>query len=157
MKLGRAVHVPETIAAALEHVFGERIDQVRVIEYSLFARLHACNHATTRRRRIYLLGSAADFFQNPWLMLHEYYHVLKQWETGALTVPRYMLESALRGYWRNRFEVEARSFADLNRNRLLAELSRSQTGSSSAQQCFPVVEATSHQRERRPDREGGDH
>jgi hypothetical protein len=41
-----------------------------------------------------------------------------------LTVPRYLLESMIRGYWRNRFEVEARSFADLNRNRLLAELSR---------------------------------
>ena len=124
MKLGRTVRVPETIAAALELVFGERIDQVRVIEYSLFARLHACNHATTRRRRIYLLGSATDFFQNPWLMLHEYYHVLKQWETGALTVPRYLLESMLRGYWRNRFEIEARGFADVNRNRLLEELSR---------------------------------
>jgi hypothetical protein len=123
MKLGRTVRVPETIAAALELVFGERIEQVRVIEYSLFARLHACNHATTRRRRIYLLGSATDFFQNPWLMLHEYYHVLKQWETGALTVPRYLLESVLRGYWRNRFEVEARGFADVNRNRLLQELS----------------------------------
>src|SRR5215472_11035981 len=128
MKLGRTVHVPETIAAALELVFGERIDQVRIIEHSLFARLHVCNHATTRRRRIYLLGSAVDFFQNPGLMLHEYYHVLKQWEPGTLTVPRYLLESALRGYWLNRFEVEARSFADLNRDRLLAQLARSQTG-----------------------------
>ena len=131
MKLGRAVHVPETISAALELVFGERIGQVRVIEYSLFARLHACNHATTRRRRIYLLGSATDFFQNPWLMLHEYYHVLKQWEPGTLTAPRYLLESALRGYWRNRFEVEARSFADLNRNRLLAELRQPSSASRS--------------------------
>src|SRR5579862_7565811 len=131
MKLGRAVHVPETIAAALELVFGERIDQVRVIEYSLFARLHACNHATTRRRRIYLRGSATAFFQNPWLMLHEYFHVLKQWETGALTVPRYLLESALRGYRNNRYEIEALGFADANRNRLLAELSRRQPSNAS--------------------------
>ena len=131
MKLGRTVHVPETIAAALELVFGERIDQVRVIEYSLLARLHACNHATTRRRRIYLRGSATEFFQNPWLMLHEYYHVLKQWESGTLTVPRYLLESAVRGYWRNRFEIEARAFADVNRDRLLQELSRPQPNSAS--------------------------
>ena len=124
MKLGRTVRVPEPIAAALELVFGERIGQVRVIEYSLFARLHACNHATTRRRRIYLLGSATDFFQNPWLMLHEYYHVLKQWEPRALTVPHYVLESVLHGYWMNRFEVEARSFADVNRGRFLAGLAR---------------------------------
>jgi hypothetical protein len=131
MKLGRTVHVPETIAAALELVFGERIDQVRVIEYSLLARLHACNHATTRRRRIYLIGSGTDFFHNPWLMLHEYYHVLKQWESGTLTVPRYLLESAVRGYWKNRFEIEARAFADVNRDRLLQELSRRQPNSAS--------------------------
>jgi hypothetical protein len=124
MKLGRTVRVPETIAAALELVFGEHIDRVRVIEHSLFARLHGANHATTRRRRIYLCGSATDFFQNPWLMLHEYYHVLKQWETGALTVPRYVLESVHRGYWQNRFEIEAREFADANRNRLGEELAR---------------------------------
>jgi hypothetical protein len=131
MKLGRTVHVPETIAAALELVFGERIDRVRVIEYSLFARLHACNHATTRRRRIYLLGSATDFFHDPWLMLHEYYHVLKQWGTGTLTVPRYLLESAVRGYWKNRFEVEARAFADVNRNRFLQELRQPNSASRS--------------------------
>ena len=131
MKLGRTVHVPETIAAALELVFGERIDQVRVIEYSLFARLHACNHATTRRRRIYLIGSGTEFFHNPWLMLHEYYHVLKQWESGTLTVPRYLLESAVRGYWKNRFEIEARAFADVNRDRLLREVSRPQPNSAS--------------------------
>jgi hypothetical protein len=131
MKLGRTVHVPETIAAALELVFGERIDQVRVVEHSLFARLHACNHATTRRRNIYLRGSGTAFFQNPWLMLHEYFHVLKQWETGALTVPRYLLESLVRGYWNNRFEIEALGFADANRNRLLAELSKSQPSNAS--------------------------
>jgi hypothetical protein len=131
MKLGRTVRVPETVAAALELVFGARIDQVRVIEYSLFARLHACNHATTRRRRIYLRGSATEFFQNPWLMLHEYYHVLKQWETGALTTHRYLLESALRGYWNNRFEIEALGFADANRHRLMQELSRRQPSKAS--------------------------
>jgi len=131
MKLGRTVRVPETTAAALELVFGEHIDQVRVTEHSLFARLHACNHATTRRRRIYLLGSATVFFHNPGLMLHEYYHVLKQWETGALTVPRYLIESVLRGYWKNRFEVEASDFADANRDRLVKELSRTQPSSAS--------------------------
>jgi Domain of unknown function (DUF4157) len=123
MKIGRSVPVPEAVHAALETIFGERIGHVRVIEYSLFARLHGCNNATTRRRRIYLNGSAADFFQNPWLMLHEYCHVLKQWEPGTLTVPRYVIESARRGYWNNRFEIEAREFADIHRDRLRAMLS----------------------------------
>jgi hypothetical protein len=51
-------------------------------------------------------------------MLHEYCHVLKQWEPRTLTVPRYLLESARRGYWNNRFEIEARAFADAHRERL---------------------------------------
>jgi len=118
MKFGRSVPVPDAVCAALEILFGEGIGHVRVIEHSLFARLHGSNNATTRRRRIYLRGSAADFFQNPWLMLHEYCHVLKQWEPRTLTVRRYVLECVRRGYWNNRFEIEARDFADNHRNRL---------------------------------------
>ena len=118
MRFGRSVPVPATVLAALELLFGERVGHVRVIEYSLIARLHVSNNATTRRRRIYLRGSAADFFKNPALMLHEYCHVLKQWEPRTLTVPRYLLESARRGYWNNRFEIEARAFADAHRERL---------------------------------------
>jgi hypothetical protein len=99
------------VRGALEQLLGERIGHVKVIEYSWFARLHGA-FATTRRQRIYLAGSAEDFFNNPWLMLHEYCHVLRQWQTGSLTVPRYLSECLRRGYWNNRFEVEARQFAD---------------------------------------------
>ena len=122
MRFGRPVPVPDAVGAALELLFGERIGHVRVVEYSLLARLHVSNNATTRRRRIYLRGSAADFFKNPSLMLHEYWHVLKQWEPRTLTVPRYLLESARRGYWNNRFEIEARAFADAHCERLRAML-----------------------------------
>ena len=90
---------------------GEPIGHVKVIEDSWFARLHGA-FATTRLERIYLRGSADEFFSNPWLILHEYCHVLRQWQTGSLTVPRYLLECVRRGYWNNRFEVEAREFAD---------------------------------------------
>jgi hypothetical protein len=111
MRAGREAAVPETVSGALERLLGERIGHVKVIEHSWFARLHgAC--ATTRLRRIYLAGSAEDFFDNPWLMLHEYCHVLRQWQTGSLTVSRYLIECLRRGYWNNRFEVEAREFAD---------------------------------------------
>jgi hypothetical protein len=99
------------VRGALEQLLGERIGHVKVIEYSWFARLHGA-FATTRLQRIYLAGSAEDFFNNPWLMLHEYCHVLRQWQTGSLTVPRYLIECLRRGYWNNRFEVEARQFAD---------------------------------------------
>ncbi|HEY0340987.1 MAG TPA: DUF4157 domain-containing protein [Steroidobacteraceae bacterium] len=135
----RSAPVPDEVRAALELVFGERIDHVRIIEHSLFARLHGSNNATTRRRRIYLRGSAAAFFQNPWLMLHEYCHVLKQWEPGTLTVLRYLLESARRGYWNNRFEIEARAFADAHRDRLRAMLLRAPRGTDLGAPGSPAV------------------
>jgi len=135
MLFGRSIPVPEAVGAALELLFGESIGHVRVIEYSLFARLHVSNNATTRRRRIYLRGSAADFFKNPSLMLHEYCHVLKQWEPRTLTVRRYLLESARRGYWNNRFEIEARAFADAHCDRLQVML----LGQSRADSKAPAV------------------
>ncbi len=93
-------------------MLGEPVSQVRIIEHSLYARLHPRTIATSRRRRVYLRGSAGDFFDDPWLMLHEFCHVLKQWEPGDLTIARYCLEWLRHGYWNNRFEVEARAFAD---------------------------------------------
>ena len=121
MRAGGEAAVPQAVSAALERLLGERIAHVKVIEHSWFARLHGAT-ATTRLRRIYLRGSAADFFSNPWLMLHEYCHVLRQWQTGSLTVPRYLLECLRHGYWNNRFEVEARAFADRRAARLHAQL-----------------------------------
>ena len=122
MWFGRAAPVPPAVRAALESVLGADVDRVRVIEHSLLARMHSCDHATTRRRRIYLRGSGADFFRNPALMLHEYCHVLKQWEPRRLTAWRYLLESLRRGYWDNRFEIEARAYAEANRGKLEALL-----------------------------------
>ena len=126
MWFGRAVPLPPVVRAALESVLGEDVGRVRVIEHSLFARLHSCDHATTRRRRIYLRGSSAGFYSDPALMLHEYCHVLKQWEPRRLTAWRYLLESLRRGYWNNRFEVEARAFAEANRGKLEGLLSDTQ-------------------------------
>ena len=108
---GRAVDLPVPIAAALHSIFGDRVTHVRVIEHSLFARLHLGARATTRRGCIYLTGSAASFCADPELLLHEYFHVLRQWQVGRLTVSRYVLECARRGYWSNRYEIEAREFA----------------------------------------------
>lgn len=139
--------MPEALRGVLEQLLRERISHVKVIEFSWFAWLHGA-FATTRARRIYLAGSAADFFGNPWLMLHEYCHVLRQWQTGSLTVPRYLLECLRRGYWNNRFEVEARAFADLHApafHSLLAE-----------QRLAPVQAAGGDDEERR-DRESRPH
>ena len=124
MRTGRAAAVPDAVNRALEHVLGTRVAHIKVIEHSRYARLHGRRAvATTRPRRIYLRGGAAEFFGNPWLVLHEYCHVVRQWQNGRLTLPRYLLECLRRGYWNNRFEVEAREFADLNVAQLHALLS----------------------------------
>jgi Domain of unknown function (DUF4157) len=119
----RLVPLPAEIAAPLAALFGDGVRDVRIIEHSLFARLHCGAVATTRRGKIYLAGSAADFFADPSLMLHEYCHVLLQWEPGRLTSARYVLEWLRRGYWDNRFELEAREYAQSNLYRFRALLS----------------------------------
>lgn len=126
---GREAAVPELLRDALERVLGEPVGHIRVIEHSLYARLHRGAVATTRRRRIYLSGSALEFFEDPWLMLHEYCHVLRQWEPGKLTLARYLLEWLRRGYWNNRFEIEAREFADARAARLWALLNQPSSAS----------------------------
>jgi Domain of unknown function (DUF4157) len=118
----RAVAAPPALLRCLERVLDAPLAGVRVIEHSRYARLHLRAVATTRPERIYLRDGAAEFFANPWLMLHEYCHVVRQWRSGRLTVRRYLAECLRRGYWNNRFEVEARAFADLNVARLHALL-----------------------------------
>src|SRR5262245_24420134 len=125
--MGRRVPVPEFMRIALAIFFGEDVARVEVMENSLFARLHWGAVATTRRRRIYLRGSAEDFFREPALVMHEYFHVMKQWEPRLLTRGRYVLEWLRRGYWRNRFEVEARQFTAENLYRFRLVLTRSRT------------------------------
>ena len=149
-----SVAIPEAVSASLELLFGERVTHVRVIEHSWFARLHGRAVATTRRRCIYLRGSAAEFFGNPWLMLHEYCHVLKQWEPGTLTVPRYLMECLRRGYWNNRFEIEAREFADAHAPRLHALLAGRRT--NSAEQRLAMVKAASDRYQDRSERKRSD-
>jgi hypothetical protein len=110
---------------ALTSLFGDNVARVNVIEHSLFARLHWNAVATTRRRRIYLRHSAEEFFNDPALMIHEFFHVMHQWEPRLLTTWRYVMESLRRGYWRNRFEVEARQFTADNLQRFTFALTRS--------------------------------
>jgi hypothetical protein len=120
--MGQRAAAPPFVLVALATFFGDTVGQVKVIEYSWFARLHWNAIATTRRRRIYLRGSADDFFTDPALMMHEYFHVMHQWEPRLLTSFRYLVEWVRQGYWNNRFEVEARQFTEDNLNRFRALL-----------------------------------
>jgi Domain of unknown function (DUF4157) len=120
--LGHRCSIPADIASALREIFGEPVDHVRVIEHSFYARLHMGARATTRRGRILLRGSAKDFWNDPELILHEYFHVLRQWQPRQLTIWRYLTECARNGYWNNRFEIEARAFAARHWRRLNTRL-----------------------------------
>jgi hypothetical protein len=120
--LGRRIEIPTATAAALERIFGEPVGHVRVIEHSRYAQLHLGARATTRRDRILLAGPAQAFWSDPELLLHEYFHVLRQWQPRRLTIVRYLIEWIRRGYWMNRYEIEAREFAASQAPRLQALL-----------------------------------
>ncbi|MFC4310203.1 hypothetical protein ACFPN2_14015 [Steroidobacter flavus] len=108
---GQRSSIPASLAIALRDIFGEPVEHIRVVENSLYARMHFGARATTRRGRILLRGSANDFWNDPELVLHEYFHVLRQWQIRRLTIWKYLLESARNGYWHNCYEIEARAFA----------------------------------------------
>jgi hypothetical protein len=109
--VGSRYVLPQSVAAALEQVFAEPVAGVIVVEHSRYARLHRGMLATTRPNRILLATSGAAFVADPEMLLHEYFHVLRQWRTAHLTRWRYVVESARCGYWNNRYEREAREFA----------------------------------------------
>ena len=110
MWLGNRCYPPKDVLAALEAMFGQPLGHIKVIQYSIFVRFHMRAIATTRPNRIYLRGSGKEFFADGPLLLHEYFHVVRQWATGDLTVPKYLMECFRRGYWDNRYEIEARDF-----------------------------------------------
>jgi hypothetical protein len=109
--IGRRYTMPPKTRLALERLFEAPVDGIIVIENSLYARAHLGMYATTRPNRILLANSGAEFAANAELLLHEYFHVIRQWRPGHLTRWRYLTESARRGYQANRYEREAREFA----------------------------------------------
>jgi hypothetical protein len=105
--------MPARLRAALVELLGDDVDGVEIVERSWYARLHAGAQATTRRNRILLRGSADEFFADPALVLHEYFHVLRQWNTGRLSVAAYLREWLRSGYFGNRYERQARRYVAL--------------------------------------------
>ena len=105
--------MPERLRASLVALLGDDVDDVEIVERSWYARLHCGARATTRRNRILLRGTAGEFFADAELVLHEYFHVLRQWNTGRLSTPAYLREWLRRGYWLNRYERQARRFVKL--------------------------------------------
>ena len=116
--------MPAELRQALTDVFGDPVDDVVLREHSWFARLHGHATATTRYNTIYLCGSAEEFFASPELLLHEYFHVLRQWNRGRMNVFDYLLEWYRRGYWQNRYERQARRFVKLRLAALRVAMTR---------------------------------
>jgi hypothetical protein len=114
--------MPPALRAALVELLGDEVDDVEIVERSWYARLHLGARATTRRNRILLRGTAAEFFADPELVLHEYFHVLRQWNRGRLSVAWYLAEWLRRGYWHNRYERQARRYTRLRLPVLQARL-----------------------------------
>ena len=116
--------MPVELRRALSEVFGDPVDDVVLREHSWFAMLHRHASATTRHNTIYLRGSVDDFFADPELLLHEYFHVLRQWNRGRMNVVDYLLEWSRRGYWQNRYERQARRFVKLRLAALRVAMAR---------------------------------
>ncbi len=112
------------LRALLLDLFGGAIDDVKVIEYSWINALHGWPQAVTRPQRIYLRWGAAKFYADTDLVLHEYFHVLKQWKTGRMTLMRYLRMSLRYGYWNNPYEIHARRFAAHHRHRCVGAAGR---------------------------------
>jgi hypothetical protein len=116
--------LPPSVSCALHELFGSAAAQVELVERSWRVRWHRRAIATTRPNRIYLRGTIEEFARDPALVLHEYFHVVHQWGPGRLTRWRYLFEWLKRGYFHNRFEVEARDFEAENQRRFRLMLAR---------------------------------
>jgi hypothetical protein len=97
----------------LEQILGEPIDHVEVKEDKEFVNQHFIKSgAVTRPGKIFISMSCDEFFGNNWhdFILHEYFHVVKQWGKGM-------------GYFsyglnRQKKEKEAQDFGEKNAKRL---------------------------------------
>jgi hypothetical protein len=109
--MNKPADMPPQLRSLLLQLFGTAIDDVEIVEYSWTSAILGWPEAVTNSRRIFLRHGTKDFFDYPELVVHEYFHVIKQWRTGRLTLLRYLIESLRHGYWNNPFEIEAREFA----------------------------------------------
>jgi hypothetical protein len=102
----------------LEEIFGQSIDSIDVvIDPAMVCRHHGDDDqgnpklgATTRPNTIYFNFPCNRFWADPEFVLHEYFHVVRQWGQG-MTRPGYIALAWIR-------EKEARDFAAQNVNRL---------------------------------------
>lgn len=98
------------MADCLEQIFGESVAGVNIRNKTVVNN----DFVTTRRNSIRLPPTLSfdEFFANRSLVLHEYYHVLRQWNTGQISRRAYAAEFMRNGSEDgNRFEDAANAFA----------------------------------------------
>jgi len=98
------------MADCLSQIFGQSVSGVNVRNKTVVNN----DFVTTRRNSIRLPRSLSvdEFFADHSLVLHEYYHVLQQWNTGELSRGAYAAEFMRNGSGEgNRFEDPANEFA----------------------------------------------
>jgi len=94
---------PGHYALCLETLFGQSVDGIVVKEKKKWVRFldsvaraagkmgkDEYTVATTRREKILLNLSCDEFWADPELVLHEYFHIFEQWRGGTLTKGRYL-------------------------------------------------------------------
>jgi len=86
--------MPEALRKALVAVFGDEVDDVRIVERSWYARMHFGARATTAPQPHPAARLGGRVFRRPELLLHEYFHVLRQWNRGRLSIAAYLAEWA---------------------------------------------------------------
>jgi RHS repeat-associated protein len=108
----------------LSKILGFPVQQIKVHDNSSLPDLITKGATFTLPGKIFLPGTCGEFYGNPWLVLHEYYHVVDQWDTGRMSLGGYLAEGA--GQWLegrdphgdNKYENEADFFADTHLNNL---------------------------------------
>jgi hypothetical protein len=108
----------------LSKIFGFPVQQIKVVDRSAMPHMFTGSRTFTLPGTIVLPGSCTNFWRDPQLVLHEYYHVIDQWGTNRMTLGRYLLEGLRQevgggdGHKDNRFEKEADFFARTHRENL---------------------------------------
>ena len=106
----------------LSKICGENTGSVSVSGSSLYAKLLGVV-ATTDKNAIFLNSkyvTCDGFWKDTSLVLHEYYRVLKQWNTGDMIVGSYLLESLGKDdkWAENKYEIAANAFASTHKKEL---------------------------------------
>jgi RHS repeat-associated protein len=114
---GGSCIMDDCLRQCLGQVFREPIPEIRITPEGN----RPSDAAISSPNTIDLPGSCVDFFQNDRWVLHEYYHVIRQWRRGTMTGLLYLIEAIDSGSFEapdNRYERAAEEFARRYRDRL---------------------------------------